>query len=245
MGRRAESVAQLYQKHPRRHMQYDCPVGLERDSLVARTVIRAMVPRPDVSLVTTFLFGSTVNDRTFLFPPILRRGALECTPTRGDHVLVYLTSGYESLLEQLTAFERERFLVYGYDRTDRQGPCQSRVFSREGFLRDLASAKGVIATAGVTLISESLYLRKPYCAFPMSGEFEQQLNAAMLEQLGFGKNARRLTTETVADFLYRLPDYERRLRDYLPSDNSKILHKLDELVADDASGAHRYHEMRK
>ena len=33
---------------------------------------RAMAPRPDLSLVTTFYFGELRNDRTLLFPPILR-----------------------------------------------------------------------------------------------------------------------------------------------------------------------------
>ena len=168
-----------------------------------------MVPRPDVSLVITFLFGDTRNDRTFLFPPILRRAVLETQPTRGDHILVYLTSGFESLLEQLETFPRERFLVYGYDRNERHGPCQYRPFSRDGFLADLATAKAVIATAGFTLISEALYLKKPYCALPMNGQFEQQLNASMLAELGYGKNAQELAPETIGDFLYRLPEYKR------------------------------------
>lgn len=44
-----------------------------------------------------------------------------------------------------------------------------------GFLQDLASAKAVMATAGFTLISESLQLGKPYLAMPMDGQYEQQL----------------------------------------------------------------------
>ncbi len=195
-------------QHRMRYMQYACPPGMETDNIVTRTIIRAMVPRPDVSLVITFLFGPTTNNRTFLFPPILRQAVLQTQPTRDDHILVYVTSGYESLLEQLESFSREQFLVYGYDREERRGPCQYRPFSQDGFLTDLASAKGVIATAGFTLISEALYLKKPYCAFPMIGQFEQQLNASMLAELGYGKNAQALAPETIGDFLYRLPEYE-------------------------------------
>ena len=102
----------------------------------------------------------------------------------------------------------------------------------------------MIATAGFTLISEALFLKKPYCAFPMSGQFEQQLNAAMLEQLGYGKNAQQLTSETISDFLYRLPDYQTQVDTYEGSDNQQIQQKLDELVADDASAARHYHELR-
>ncbi len=231
-------------QHRMRYMQYACPPGLETDNLVTRTIIRAMVPRPDVSLVITFMFSHTTNNRTFLFPPILRQDVLQTEPTRGDHVLVYLTSGYESLLEQLKTCARERFVIYGYHREDRQGPCQYKPFSQDGFLADLASAKGVIATAGFTLISEALYLKKPYCAFPMTGQFEQQLNAAMLAQLGYGKNAQELTPETIGDFLYRLPEYAAGLSTYEASDNHAIQEKLDELLADDAALARQFHQQR-
>lgn len=232
-------------QHRMRYMEFDCPPGMEGDRLVTKTVIRAMVPRPDISLVITFMFGPTTNDRTLLFPPILRQAVLDASPSHGDHYLVYVTSGYESLLEQLSRFERETFLVYGYDRSDTDGPLQYRPFSRDQFLADLAAARGVIATAGFTLISEALYLRKPYCAFPMEGQFEQQLNATMLAQLGYGKNVQELVPESISDFFYRLPDYDLRLHDYPARDNREIQQKLGELVADDAQLAQEYHERRQ
>jgi uncharacterized protein (TIGR00661 family) len=59
----------------------------------------------------------------------------------------------------------------------------------EGFLHDLARCKGVIATAGFTLITESLHLGKPYLALPMRGQFEQELNALLLAELGSADRA--------------------------------------------------------
>ena len=231
-------------QHRMRYMDFECPPGGEADRHITKTVIRAMVPRPDVSLVITFVQGPTTNDRTFLFPPILRRAVLDKTPTRGDHILVYVTSGYETLLEQLQGFDREQFLVYGYDRNDTQGPCQFRPFSRDGFLADLASAKAVIATAGFTLISEALYLRKPYCALPMEGQFEQELNSYMLGGLGYGKDAAQLGDESLGDFLYHIPDYEQKVAEYPAEDNSAIQQKLDELLADDCALAREFHRRR-
>ena len=102
----------------------------------------------------------------------------------GEHILVYVTSGFESLLDELKNVPRERFLVYGYDRADQDGVLTYKPFSRDGFLNDLAGCQAVIATAGFTLISESLHLGKPYCALPMQGQFEQQLNAFQLQRLG-------------------------------------------------------------
>ena len=67
-------------------------------------------------------------------------------------------------------------------------------------------------------------------AMPMGGQFEQELNAILLADEGYGKNGREMTDETIGDFLYRLPDYERRLKRYVGEDNSRIQAKLDELL---------------
>ena len=232
-------------QHRMRYMDYECPSALEYDSQVTKNIIRAMIPRPDVSLVITFFFGAMSNDRTFLFPPILRREVLELTPADGDHVLVYVTSGFESLLVQLAEFTRERFVVYGYDRSDQEGPLTFKPFSKDGFLHDLATAKAVIATAGFTLISEALYLRKPYLALPMQGQFEQQLNALQLSNLGYGKSLNEVRPEEIGDFFYRLPEYRTQLRSYSAGDNRAILAKLDELLADQCKLARQFQANRQ
>ncbi len=231
-------------QHRMRYMKYDGPPHLKVEAQVTKNIIRAMVPRPDVSLVTTFHFGETTNDRTFLFPPILRREVLDQRPAKGDHVLVYLTGGFESFLDELNRFPRESFLVYGYDRSDCVGVTTFKPFSKDGFLRDLATAKAVMATAGFTLISEALHLRKPYMAMPMQGQFEQELNAFQLERSGYGKRVTEVVPEGIGDFLYRIPEYEERLQDYEAGDNQAIKEKLDELLANDCALAHQFHDQR-
>jgi uncharacterized protein (TIGR00661 family) len=231
-------------QHRMRYMIYDHPPNSTLDASVTKTIIRAMVPRPDVSLATTFYFGETTNDRTFLFPPILRREVLDREPADGRHVLVYLTSGFESLLDELRNFSRESFLVYGYDRSDQVGPMTFKPFSKDGFLDDLAAAKAVIATAGFTLISEALHLRKPYLAMPMQGQFEQELNGFQLQQLGYGKSEPQVRPEAIGDFFYRVPEYAQRLKAYESHDNRAIMDKLDELLADDCTQARWYHDRR-
>jgi len=47
-------------------------------------------------------------------------------------------------------------IVYGYDCNDQDGSIVYKRFSKSGFLEDLASCKAVIATAGFTLMTESL-----------------------------------------------------------------------------------------
>jgi len=222
-------------QHRMRYMEYPKPPHLKKDRLITEQVIRSMVPKPDVSLVTTFFFGEPNNDRTFFFPPILRQQVLKTKPAPGKRILVYLTSGFDSLLHLLPHFSREDFVVYGYDREEKVGNITYQRPSREGFLHDLASCKAVIATAGFTLITEALYFKKPYLALPMRGQFEQELNGFLLAKLQYGAYVRRPDEESIAGFLYHLPDYEAQLQTYRAEDNSAIKEKLDQLLADNCS----------
>ena len=232
-------------QHRIRYMTYPCPARLQTERRMTVNIIRAMVPRPDISLVTTFYYGKPKNDRTLFFPPILRREVLALQPFCADHILVYLTSGFESFLNILKLFTRERFLIYGYDRHEQNGNLIFKPFSREGFLKDFASCKAVMATAGFTLMTEAFYLRKPFLALPMRGQFEQELNAHWLAKLKYGINLRRIRSEAVGNFLYRVPDFKKKLNDYRAIDNSAIKDKLEELLADDCELAKEYHLKRK
>lgn len=232
-------------QHRLRYLRCARPPHLELDARIAETVVRAMVPKPDVSLVTTFWFGEVTNYRTFLFPPILRREVLALRPRDEGHVLVYLTRGFEELLERLRETPRERFHVYGFERQGDEANLAFRPFSQAGFLDDLASCKAVVATAGFTLMTEALHLGKPVLAFPMAGQYEQELNALLLEESGCGKNGRERRPETLGDFLYRLPDYRAHLAARPPDDPRAIHAKLDELLADDAALAREFHRRRR
>jgi uncharacterized protein (TIGR00661 family) len=220
-------------QHRMRYMKHPCPRRLQASALMTKTVIRALVPRPDVSLVTTFFFGETLNERTFLFPPILRREVIETSPRPGDHVLVYLTRGFGSFVAMLKEFGRERFLIYGTGESRTEGNLVFKPPSAAGFLEDLAACKAVMATAGFTLITEALHLGKPYLALPMKGQFEQELNGILLAEQGYGKCCGRVTVDAVGDFLYRLPQYRTQLQTWRAADSREIEAKLDELLADE------------
>lgn len=236
----------LDNQHRMRYMEFPCPEDLRSEARLTKGVIRAMVPRPDVSLVTTFYFGDVSNDRTFLFPPILRSEVLEAESERGDHVLVYFTKGFDSFLEMLsTSFPRERFRVYGTAEEGVRGNLDLRPPSSDGFLEDLRTSKAVIATAGFTLMTESLHLGKPLLALPMRGQFEQELNAILLEDLWCGLCCREPDASRVAELFYRLPELEERLLKQRNPGNAALFEKLDELLADGGALARSFHARRR
>ena len=232
-------------QHRLRYMRYTCPPEFKEDEILTRNIIRSMVPNPDVALVSSFYLGEATNDRTFIFPPILRDAVLALKPETGSHILVYLTSGFESFIDMLKEFPREQFVIYGSGREGVDNHLCFKPPSRNGFLQDLATCRGVMATAGFTLITEALHLGKPYLALPMIGQFEQEINAHFLTLLGYGLSMRQIRPETIGNFLYRLPELAGKLDTYPASGNDAILARLSDLTADDCAQATEFRRRRK
>ena len=228
-----------------RYMKFPCPDYLHQDRRLVENLVRLMVPRPDVCLITTFYFGKPINRRTFLFPPILRQSIREMAPKIEDFILVYLTRGYDSLLESLKHFKRERFVVYGCEMAGEFGTITYKSFDTDTFAHDLAHCKAVMATAGFSLITESLFLHKPYLALPIRGQFEQEINAYLLQRLSYGKMMRDLNDEAIGNFLYHLPDYRSHLEAYKEVQRQSVTEKLAELLADNCRLLQQYHQDRK
>ena len=231
-------------QHRMRYVEYEVPPGREPDAKLIRRLIRVMVPWPSVSLITAIVPGKLKNDRSFVFPPIVGKEVRKLQSSDEGHILVYLTSGFDSLLPILKTYRRERFVVYGYDQQELDENLVFQRASRDGFIKHLASSTAVVATAGFTLISEALHLRKPYLAMPMSGQFEQQLNAFQLSKGGLGAAMNALSPTAIGDFLYRLPEYRERLTQYDNDPALGIKTKMLDLVANQGALAAQFKRRR-
>jgi uncharacterized protein (TIGR00661 family) len=89
----------------------------------------------------------------------------------------------------------------------------------------------VIANAGFSLISQALYVGKPYLAWPVKRQFEQVFNAYYIAQTGYGVYWEDLNKERVDSFLLNLDCYKENLAKYPRQDNSALLGKLDQLIS--------------
>lgn len=206
------------------------PKQFRRDAAATKLVCRLMTPRADASLVTSFFMPTVKKPKTFLFPPILREQILKAKPTEGDAVLVYVTSPAPALAKTL-ANVRAEFIAYGFGREGREGNIVFKKPSMDGFLGDLITARGIIANAGFSLVTEALHLAKPYLAVPVAHQFEQVFNAYWLARMDYGAWWDELNKERVESFLYNLPHYREKLRGYPRQGNDALFAKLDELVA--------------
>lgn len=207
------------------------PRQYRRDAIAAKLVTHLMTPRASAYLVTSFFTAPVRNRKTFLVPPILRQEVLNARPTEREHVLVYVTSPSADLVK-LLAQVRCSFLAYGFGREGKDGNIEFKKPSMAAFLEDLASAKAIIANAGFSLVSEALYLAKPYLAVPVKHQFEQIFNAHHLARTGYGAYWEELTKERVESFLLNLPLFRENLASYPRQNNSALFRKLDSLIAE-------------
>ena len=214
-------------------LDVDIPDEEEASFKMAKAIVKAKLPHCDHYLITTFFFPEIRKRRTSLHPPILRDAVLDAQTSRGDHVLVYQTS--DTFTELVPTLQRlpGKFFVYGLKRDEQLGNVTLKGFSEDGFVRDLASARAVLAGGGFSLMGEAVYLGKPLLAVPLEGQFEQTLNALYLQSLGYGEYHRELSETAIASFLYKAEGYAEKLERYpfRGDRNRSILAKLDELVA--------------
>jgi uncharacterized protein (TIGR00661 family) len=207
------------------------PREYRKDAAATKLVTRLMTPRADAYLVISFFTAPVKkNKRTFLFPPILRREVLETKPMSRDFVLVYLTSAATELTNVLKSV-RQRFVCYGFNREGADGNLDFRTPGLDAFLPDLSACRAIVANAGFSLISEALYLGKPYLAWPVKRQFEQVFNAYYVGKMGYGAYWDDLNKERVESFLFNLETYRENLAVYPRQNNSALLGKLDALVA--------------
>ncbi|MDX9722929.1 MAG: glycosyltransferase family protein [Myxococcota bacterium] len=205
--------------------------GKKSEWRLAKSVIKAKIPHAYHYLVSSFFEAEPRKSRTTLVPPILRDIILQATPSQGEHVLVYQTSpSFVDLPESLKLFPNIPFKIYGMRRELKEPVHEDNLlfcpFSEQGFVDDLASCRGVIASAGFTLLGEAVHLRKPVLATPIRGQFEQVMNARYIEHLGWGLQDEELDEFTIRAFLNELPRFQDNLQNYQPRDNSMLFEEL-------------------
>ena len=199
------------------------------DFQLARWAVRLKIPGAYHYLITSFFYPEVRKRRTTLVPPILRPEILAAKREPGDHVLVYKTRSDDDALVPMLQGLPGRFVVYGMGEGV-DGNVQRKGFSETGFVDDLRTARAVIGNAGFSLMSEAVHLRVPMLAVPISGQYEQELNARYLSKLGYGSWTPSLEADVIRRFMERLPLHEQALLGYEPVDNSMTLACVDELL---------------
>eukprot|EP00668_Euglena_longa_P003741 GGOE01004388.1.p1 GENE.GGOE01004388.1~~GGOE01004388.1.p1 ORF type:complete len:389 (+),score=121.40 GGOE01004388.1:95-1168(+) len=212
----------------RYELQIDVPKELKSDYDTCRHLTSMKTPGCDRYLVISSWPGNAIKPDTYKVPPVLRDVILKAKPTVGSHVLVYQTSTSQTnLIPELQKVPEMKFFVYGFNRDEAHGNVILKAFSEAGFVEDLASSCAVVTNGGYSLISECLFLHKPLCCFPITGQFEQYLNAAYVQKLGYGICRMVFSGEAVREFLAARDQYQAAINTYRQDGNEDAFRAVD------------------
>lgn len=194
-------------------------------------VVKLISPNKKTALITTFFYPKITKKNTVLVPPILRDEILKLKPEKKEYIFVYQTS--DSDKEKLASILRnvdENFVVYNVTGLKNEKNITYKNFNSNEFFQDLKCSKAVIMNGGLTLMYESLHLKKPVLSVPIRKQFEQELNAHYLEKLGYGKLVTELSVKSLTEFIENLKYYEDNLKKYKGKDNREVFYVLDKLL---------------
>jgi len=210
-------------------LDIEIPTDERNNYKLAKSIVNAKVPGCRHYFVSSFFNAEIRKTNTTIVPPIVRDAIQQAKPSRGNHVLVYQTSSSLSGMKQiLHGIKDLNFYVYGFNRDERDENVIFKTFSEEGFVNDLASAAAVIANGGFSFISEAVFMKKPILSFPLKNQFEQFMNAAYIQKLGYGRHFDDLSADAVKAFLYDLEFFTDNLSKY-DQDGNKVLFSLVEM----------------
>ena len=200
--------------------------------LTARVVTRCHYVGAATYVVINFFRAPLRIKSAVLAPPIVRPIVCALRPTKAEHILVYSTTGAREghLRQMLGKFAGQKFHVYGFNKSDADKNCVFKKRSVEDFLADLASARGVVASAGFSLISECMHLKKKMLLLPLAGQYEQIINAHYVQNLGLGVSAEKLDKAVLAQFLDELDEPMPADERIIWPDNDKFFQILQNVL---------------
>ncbi len=123
-----------------------------------------------------------------IYAPIIRNEIREATPSNKGHYTVYLPAYSNSkILEVLSRFPKTQWQVFSKHCTT-QSTHNNHIhispINNQAFVDSMVTCEGMLCGAGFETPAEILYLGKKLLTIPMSGQYEQQCNAAALKRMG-------------------------------------------------------------
>ena len=209
------------------HTKFSYPKKYLKSYLLTKLAIKTYIPSYDYLLILSFIKNKINKKNIYFISPIIRKEILKLKNKKEkNQIIVYLNNPNHSFLEILKKIN-ENFVVYGFNK---QGKDKNLFFKKisPNFIKDLASSKAVISTAGFSLLSESVYLKKPFFAIPLRGQFEQTFNALLIKRIGIGDFSENLNEEQIENFIKNLKKYKKNMNKIKinPEDMKKVLDKI-------------------
>lgn len=207
------------------------PVPVEKDPF-GNFILKNYAPVP---VHLSFHFKAYAKD---IYTPVIRSQVRVTKVEESDFYTVYLPSyDDEHLIKTLSHFGDTKWHLFSKHTkiAYQEGNISVNRISNNAFVEDMASSKGVLCGAGFETPAEALFLKKKLMVIPMKGQYEQQCNAAALEEMGVPviKVLNESQYEKINDWLHstdrvevNYPDLTRSVvRRIFEMDVHRILHK--------------------
>lgn len=123
----------------------------------------------------------------FIFPPVIKAAFQNAEPANHGHITVYLPAYKQDCLEQhFRSIPHMHFhwFLEGIQQVERIGNISFYPVHNAMFNKSLITCEGIITGGGFETPAEALYLGKKIISIPIRAQYEQQCNAAALEQMG-------------------------------------------------------------
>jgi uncharacterized protein (TIGR00661 family) len=199
-------------QHALLYFHLPVPKGGRWSAWITKTAIKLVVRRAEHYVIMALAPSAAQDRQVHVVPPVVQDEFRQLAPRVGSKVLVYLKRPNGRFLEILKRTDQQ-FLVYGYNTAAVDGNLTYRVFS-DRMPEELSACKAVMGTAGMSLMSEAVWLKKPFFGIPLKNEFEQMWNAVLIRQSNFGDFSEEPTKAAVDHFFQRMNEYRRSLEDY-------------------------------
>lgn len=123
----------------------------------------------------------------FIFTPVVKKEILEAEPVEKGYITVYLPSYCEpQLISIFQPFSDIHFEIFSSQTKEPKEYKNFRLLpvNKKIFNQSLINCSGIITGGGFETPAEALHLGKKILTIPIRSQYEQQCNAAALEQLG-------------------------------------------------------------
>lgn len=121
-----------------------------------------------------------------IFTPVIRKEIRNATITHNGHYTVYLPAySDKKILRVLGEIKNVKWQVFSKHTKKAYEKDNIQIFpiNNQSFIKSMVSSAGIMCGAGFETPAEALFLKKKLIVIPMKGQYEQQCNAAALQQM--------------------------------------------------------------
>nr|WP_321450132.1 glycosyltransferase family protein [uncultured Carboxylicivirga sp.] len=137
---------------------------------------------------TSYTYGFHFNNiDSNITTPVIRSDIRNATTTNTGHYTVYLPSySDDKIIKVLTQIPNIEWQVFSKHNNEEKTIKNIHIqpVDKEKFTKSFLSCEGILCNAGFETPAEALYMGKKLCVIPMKGQYEQQCNAAFVENMG-------------------------------------------------------------